>query len=186
MVMLLIRVSQRCNITNMFCWYGVDTECRRPVCVKCRCADVGECDFIQSLRTQQTVLYCDVITPFGLSARFSINTVSVKEIRWTFFCPRPAMCDVTSRKSVLWRRCTTAHAHSPTSVCVCEMELQRPLSGVAQNSQQHRPVCWAVMMTDTVCHGRAALKTPIQLNLPITTYIHMYAYICMYYYRPSN
>jgi len=42
--------------------------------------------------------------------------------------------------------------------CVCEMELQRPLSGVAQNSQQHRPVCWAVMMTDIVCHGPKCIK----------------------------
>jgi len=45
--------------------------------------------------------------------------------------------------------------------CVCEMELQQPLSGAAQNSQQHRPVCWAVMMTDTDCHGRSRIRTPI-------------------------
>jgi len=62
--------------------------------------------------------------------------------------------------------------------CVREMELQRRLCGAAQNSQQHRPVCWAVMMTDTDCHGRSNIKTPIQLNMPTATLKHPYKLTC--------
>ena len=98
------------------------------------------------------------------------------------------MCDVTCKAQNLTPEAervsfdVRARLHMRTARqaadCVCEMELQRPLSGAAQNSQQHRPVCWAVMVTVTDCHAHSNITTPIKLDMPIATLQHPYNLIC--------